>query len=260
MSVTARIVADPNPSVQTPRGTCQDGKDSADCRHHETDSPPSLSRGENDGKRFIWRWRERSRARFTGRDGLSRRKTAAAREGLGTGGTQGGCLAPGFEVPTGLRGRGCTDHEVIPRNNDSYRLIFTPPVIDARRLCGIEVMEPDRRKRISELHHAALARLPAERPGFLQAACDGDEFCGKKSVTARVKSASSGLRLRPLRLSQARHREADTETRIGPHASRCWAGGRGGVYRARQQAPVAAWRKEICHFASGGDPSTGACA
>jgi serine/threonine protein kinase len=36
-------------------------------------------------------------------------------------------------------------------------------------------MGPDRRKWISELHHAALARPVAERSRFLQAACDGDE-------------------------------------------------------------------------------------
>jgi hypothetical protein len=36
-------------------------------------------------------------------------------------------------------------------------------------------MERDRRKGISELHHAALARPAAERARFLQAACDGDE-------------------------------------------------------------------------------------
>src|SRR6185436_7557967 len=54
-------------------------------------------------------------------------------------------------------------------------------------------MGPDRRERISNLHHAALARAPAERGAFLKEACEGDEVL-RQEVESLLQYESASVR------------------------------------------------------------------
>ncbi len=104
-------------------------------------------------------------------------------------------------------------------------------------------MEPDRRKRISELHHAALARPAAERARFLQAACDGDaalrhevesllayeSAAGPFLETPAAVGVVAGVLTRVDGRSQILNRQIGSYTIVAPLG----AGGMGEVYRAR---------------------------
>jgi hypothetical protein len=54
-------------------------------------------------------------------------------------------------------------------------------------------MGPDRRDRVSNLHHAALARAPGERGAFLKEACEGDEGL-RQEVESLLNYESASVR------------------------------------------------------------------
>src|SRR4051794_29378861 len=54
-------------------------------------------------------------------------------------------------------------------------------------------MAPDRRDRVSNLHHAALACAPAERGAFLAQACEGDDVL-RREVESRLAYQSASVR------------------------------------------------------------------
>ena len=60
-------------------------------------------------------------------------------------------------------------------------------------------VEPDeRRRRVSDLYHAALARSPGERDAFLKAACQGDEALRQEIASLlQFESQSAGFMARP---------------------------------------------------------------
>jgi eukaryotic-like serine/threonine-protein kinase len=106
----------------------------------------------------------------------------------------------------------------------------------------IEVMEPDRRAQISDLYHAALARPPAERSRFLQAACDGDETLRHEVESLLAYESAAGPFLETPAADavagiltgvggqpQMLNRQVGSYTIVAPLG----VGGMGEVYRAR---------------------------
>ena len=100
-------------------------------------------------------------------------------------------------------------------------------------------MEPDRRDRISNLHHAALARAPGERSAFLTEACEGDEVL-RQEVESLLEYESASVRFLEIpavaaALGNAPATPLMVSRQIGSYTilAPLGAGGMGEVYRAR---------------------------
>jgi serine/threonine-protein kinase len=97
-------------------------------------------------------------------------------------------------------------------------------------------MEPQDRRRIEELYHAALERAPAERGAFLVAECGSDEALRREvlSLLARVPQAER-LMEAPAAAAGTKKRALLDGARLGPYEilDLVGAGGMGEVYRAR---------------------------
>ena len=99
-------------------------------------------------------------------------------------------------------------------------------------------MPTDRRDLISDLYHAALARAPEERAGFLNEACSGDEAL-QKEVASLLEFDQPSARLleRPAIAVSAGATGATSmiDRQLGPYTivATLGAGGMGEVYRAR---------------------------
>jgi serine/threonine protein kinase len=99
----------------------------------------------------------------------------------------------------------------------------------------VAVMEPDRRNRISDLYHAALARAPEERRAFLTDACDGDGAL-RQEVESLLQFEPASVRfLETPAAGVVAARGSMLNQQIGPYliVAPLGAGGMGEVYRAR---------------------------
>jgi Tol biopolymer transport system component len=103
-------------------------------------------------------------------------------------------------------------------------------------------MGPDRRDRISGLHHAALARPPGERGAFLKEACEGDDLLRREVESLLAyESVSVGFLETPaadvvaVALGNAPAASLMVSRQIGPYTilAPLGAGSMGEVYRAR---------------------------
>jgi serine/threonine protein kinase len=96
----------------------------------------------------------------------------------------------------------------------------------------------DRRHRISDLHHAALARPPEERGAFLRDACDANEALRQEVESLLQFEPASAQFLETPAANAVAARASMVKQQIGPYTivAPLGAGGMGEVYRARQQA------------------------
>ena len=127
------------------------------------------------------------------------------------------------------------------RSDDSRVTLFTPPA----SATGIRSMEPDRRRRrISDLYHAALEN-PAERDAFLKEACAGDEVLRQevesllqyRVAVGRLSRVPGGGDGRRSRGCACRTHDGEPSARPLHDRGPAWRRRHGrGLSRARQQA------------------------